>query len=157
MMQKLLYTTIVLCCCALGATAQAKPRPAVKKPAVAKPLHFRTSWGIFLSDTLPRNEVVKLLDSALTVRDGNNKTYPVVSFDFTYDQREALQDEKTKEVKVYTESTGDSFRSDKLSPLWSKHLKQTIQKGEVLFFNNIVIQYAADKFYRAPELKVTVN
>lgn len=145
MMQKLLYT-FTLTCCALLAGAQDK-----------KPLRFRTTWGIFLSDTLPRPEVLKLLDSALVVRDGGNKKFPVVSFDFTYEKREAYVNDTTNQPGVYTESIGETFRGDKLSPIWSSRLKEMISKGEVLFFNNIVVRYAEDKFYRAPAVRITVN
>lgn len=145
MVKKLLHTVILLLFCTLHATAQKKP------------LRFRTTWGIYLSDSLPRPEVLKLLDSALVVRDGSNNKFPVVSFDFTYEQKEPYVNDTTKQVEFYTEATGDSFKDNKLSELWRKHLKEVIQKGEVLFFNNIVIKYTGDKYYRAPELKIVVR
>lgn len=164
MTQKLFYTVTLICCCALGAVAQSN-KPAVKKPAAAKtpaaiaqkPLRFRTTWGIFLSDTLPRPEVLKLLDSALIVRDGSNQKFPVVSFDFTWEKKEPYLNDTTNEVGFYTEYIGDSFKSNRIDTTWSNRLKETIQKGEVLFFNNIVIKYTGDKFYRAPELKITIK
>lgn len=164
MTQKLFYTVTLICCCALGVVAQSN-KPAVKKPApgktpaavAQKPLRFRTTWGIFLSDTLPRPEVLKLLDSALIVRDGSNQKFPVVSFDFTWEKKEPYLNDTTNEVGFYTEYIGDSFKSDKIDTSWSNRLKETIQKGEVLFFNNIVIKYTGDKFYRAPELKITIK
>lgn len=164
MTKKFLHTVTFICCCALGATAQSKPavkkpvaKPAAAQPSAQKPLRFRTTWSIFLSDTLPRPEVLKLLDSALTVRDGNNQKFPVVSFDFTYEKKEPFVNDTTNEVSIYTEYVGDSFKSDKISTAWSSRLKESIQKGEVLFFNNIVIRYTGDKLYRVPELKITVN
>jgi hypothetical protein len=164
MTQKLFYTVTLICCCALGAVAQSN-KPAVKKPAAAKtpaavaqkPLRFRTTWGVFLSDTLPRPEVLKLLDSALIVRDGSNQKFPVVSFDFTWEKKEPYLNDTTNEAGFYTEYIGDSFKSNKIDTTWSNRLKETIQKGEVLFFNNIVIKYTGDKFYRAPELKITIK
>ncbi|RPD41596.1 hypothetical protein EG028_09830 [Chitinophaga barathri] len=161
-MQKLFYTVLFFICCSAAATAQVRkpstPKPAAK-PAAAKekPLGFRTTWGIFLSDTLPRPEVVKLLDSSLIVRDQKNNKFPVVSFDFTYESKEAHLNDTTQQVGFYTETTGDSFKSDKLSTLWSTRLKETVQKGEVLLFSNIVIRYTGDKFYRVPELRIVVN
>jgi hypothetical protein len=164
MTQKFLHTVTLICCCALGAIAQSKPqskptakKPAATQPAAQKPLRFRTTWSIFLSDTLPRPEVLRLLDSALIVRDGNNQKFPVVSFDFTYEKKEPFVNDTTQEVSIYTEYVGDSFKADKISPAWSSRLKESIQKGEVLFFNNIVIRYTGDKLYRAPELKITIK
>src|SRR5690606_26757376 len=116
-----------------------------------------TTWAIYLSDSLPRPDVLKLLDSSLVVRDGSNNKFPVVSFDFTYEQKEPYLNDTTNQVGFYTEVTGDSFKDNKLSELWRKHLKETLQKGDVLLFNNIVIRYTGDKLYRAPELKIIVR
>ncbi|MBO9151433.1 hypothetical protein ACFOTA_04390 [Chitinophaga sp. GCM10012297] len=162
MMQKLFYTVLLFICCSAAATAQAgKPsssqKPAQKPAAKEKPLSFRTTWGIFLSDTLPRPEVVKLLDSSLVVRDNKNNKFPVVSFDFTYETKEAYLNDTTQQVGFYTDAIGDSFKSDRLSTLWSTRLKETVQKGEVLLFSNIVVRYTGDKYYRVPEVRIVVN
>lgn len=149
MLKKLLHTVIFTCCCTLYAAAQTKP--------AKQPLRFRTTWGIYLSDSLPRPDVLKVLDSALVVRDGNNNRFPVVSFDFTYEQKEPYVNDTTNQVGFYTEVIGDSFRDNKLSELWRTRLKEMVQKGDVLFFNNIIIKYTGDKFYRAPELKMVVR
>ncbi len=127
------------------------------KPAEKKPLRFRTTWGIFLSDSLPRPEVLQLLDSGLVVRDQQNNKFPVVSFDFTYEKKEPYVNDTTGRPGVYTEFTGDSFKSDRLSPLWSSRLKDVLQKGEVLYFDNIIIRYPGDKYYKVPELKIIVR
>ncbi|GEP96792.1 hypothetical protein [Chitinophaga cymbidii] len=145
MSKQLLHTVIFVLFCTLHATAQRKP------------LRFRTTWAIYLSDSLPRPDVLKLLDSSLVVRDGGNNKFPVVSFDFTYEQKEPYLNDTTNQVGFYTEVTGDSFKDNKLSELWRKHLKETLQKGDVLLFNNIVIRYTGDKLYRAPELKIIVR
>ena len=130
------------------------------KPAEKKQLRFRTTWGVFLSDTLPRPEVVKLLDSALVVRDQQNNKFPVISFDFTYEKKEPYVNDTTGRAGVYTEFTGDSFKSDRLSPLWSSRLKDMLQKGEVLYFDNIIIKYPGgkeDKYYKVPEVKMVIR
>ena len=158
MMQKLFYTVLIVIGCSAAAAAQVKKPAAAKKTAAKeKPLSFRTTWGVFLSDTLPRPEVVKLLDSSLVVRDNKNNKFPVVSFDFTYQSKEPYLNDTTQQIGFYTESTGDSFKSNRLDTLWSGRLKETVKKGEVLWFSNIVIRYTGDKFYRVPEVRVVVN
>lgn len=163
MMKQLLITLALFTGISATTLAQAsKPKPAAKpaKPAAATAdgkLRFRTTWGIYLSDSIPRPEVLKILDSALVVRDQKNNKFPVVSFDFIYEAKEAYMNDTTSQVGFYTETTGDSFKGGRLSPLWSQRLKETIQKGESLIFSNIVIHYTEDKFYRVPELRVTVR
>ncbi|SEV90496.1 hypothetical protein SAMN05428988_0315 [Chitinophaga sp. YR573] len=132
-----------------------------KKPATTAAkttsLRFRSTWGIFLSDTLPRPELLKLLDSALVVRDEKNNKYPVVSFDFTYEKKEPYLNDTTGKPGIYTEFVGDSFDGDKLPAFWAARIKETLSKGEVLYFDNITVRYTGDKLYRVPKLKFKVN
>lgn len=139
-----------------------KPKtPAAKKPATASAktttLRFRSTWGIFLSDSLPRPEVIKLLDSSLVVRDEKNNKYPVVSFDFTYERREPYLNDTTGKPGFYSEMVGDSFKGDKLPSLWAERIKEMLERNEVLYFDNIIINYTGDKLYRAPKLKFNVR
>ncbi|WP_343667745.1 hypothetical protein [Chitinophaga sp.] len=137
-----------------------KVTPA-KKPAAAKTtttkLRFRSTWGIFLSDSIPRPEIVKLLDSALVVRDEKNVKYPVVSFDFTYENKEYFLNDTTGKPGIYTEYVGDSFKGDKLPALWVSRIKEMLDKGEVFYFDNIIVNYTGDKLYRAPKLQFIVR
>lgn len=159
-MTKQLFYLVLLLSCTTGAFAQQKP---VKKPAPAKqaedkkPLRFTTSWHIFLSDSIPRPELLNVLDSALVVRDNQKKRYPVVSFDFTYEKKEPYLNDTTREVMIAVDLRGDSFKSDRLSTAWVNRLKEDLEKGDVLLFNNIVVRYTGDKFYRVPELKIVVR
>jgi hypothetical protein len=140
-----------------------KPKAApVKKPAASAgttitKLRFRSTWGIFLSDSIPRPEIVKLLDSALVVRDEKNNKYPVVSFDFTYENKEFYLNDTTGKPGIYTEYIGDSFKGDKLPALWVTRIKEMLDKGEVFYFDNIIVNYTGDKLYRAPKLKFIVR
>ncbi|RPE09101.1 hypothetical protein EGT74_19015 [Chitinophaga lutea] len=160
MTKKLLYIALLLGC-ATTAFAQNKPArksaPAKQQAAEKKPLRFTTSWHIFLSDSIPRPELLKILDSGLVVRDHQKNKFPVVSFDFTYEKKEPYVNDTTQEVTIATDLTGDSFKSDRLTPVWVKRLTEALEKGDVLFFNNIVIRYTGDKLYRAPELKIIVR
>lgn len=160
MIKTLFYTATFLCC---GMAASAQSKPAAKKPAststtaTKQPLRFRTTWGIYLSDTLPRNEVVKLLDSSLVVRDNHNNKFPVISFDFTYETKEPYMNDTTNQIGFYSDFTGDSFKDNKLPQLWRTRLKDGLQRREVLFFSNIIIKYTGDKFYRVPDMRIVVQ
>jgi hypothetical protein len=135
----------------ISAFAQSK----TKKPA--NTLRFRSTWGIFLSETLPRPEILNLLDSTIVVRDEKNNKYPVVSFQFTYEKKETYLNDTTGKPAIYTEFVGDSFNGDKLPAFWAARIKETLTKGEVLYFDNIIIKYTGDKLYRVPKLQFKVN
>lgn len=134
--------------------AQAKK---AKAKTTTNTLRFRSTWGIFLSETLPRPEVLKLLDSSLVVRDEKNNKYPVVSFDFTYEKVEPYLNDSTGKPGTYIEFVGDEFKGDKLPVFWSTRIKETLSKGEVLYFDNIIIKYTGDILYRVPKLQFKVN
>lgn len=137
--------------------------PAAKKPAAAPaktktpPIRFRSSWGIFLSDTLPRPELLKLLDSPLVVRDQKNIKYPVVSFEFLYERKEPYLNDTTGKPAFYTEYIGETFKGDRLSPLWAERIKEMLERHEVFYFDNIIINYTGDKLYLAPKLQFNVR
>jgi hypothetical protein len=135
--------------------ATTAPKPAAT--TVKTTLRFRTTWGIFLSDTLPRPELLKLLDSTLVVRDDKNNKYPVVSFDFTYERKEPYLNDTTGKPGFYSEFVGDSFKGDKLPALWAERIKEMLERNEVLYFDNIIINYTGDKLYKVPKLRFNVR
>ncbi|SFW14661.1 hypothetical protein [Chitinophaga sancti] len=164
MRKHLILSGILVVMSAFSLYAQSgKPKAApAKKPAAASgptitKLRFRSTWGIFLSDSIPRSEIAKLLDSALVVRDEKNNKYPVVSFEFTYENKEFYLNDTTGKPGIYTEYVGDSFKGDKLPALWVTRIKELLDKGEVFYFDNIIVNYTGDKLYRAPKLKFIVR
>ncbi|MEZ2440629.1 hypothetical protein AB6805_02830 [Chitinophaga sp. RCC_12] len=155
-MQKHLLLSFLLATAVTPVIAQ-----SAKKTATAvtskRPMKLRSSWGIYLSDTLPKSEVIKLLDSALIVRDEKNIKYPVLSFAFTFEKHEPYLNDTTGQPAVYKDFTGDNFKAASLPAAWSKNLKETLQTGDVLYFDDIIIKYAEEKFYKAPSLQINVK
>jgi len=158
-MQKHLLLSFLLATAITPVVAQSVKKPAATPATVSskRPMKLRSSWGIFLSDTLPKSEVIKLLDSALVVRDEKNNKYPVLSFAFTYEKHEPFLNDTTGQPGVYKDFTGDNFKAAALPEAWSKHLKETLQTGDILYFDEIIIQYAPEKFYQSPALKISVK
>lgn len=155
-MQKHLLLSFLLATAVTPVIAQ-----SAKKPATAvtskRPMKLRSSWGIYLSDTLPKSEVIKLLDSALIVRDEKNIKYPVLSFAFTFEKHEPYLNDTTGQPAIYKDFTGDNFKAASLPVAWSKNLKETLQTGDILYFDDIIIKYAEEKFYKAPSLQINVK
>lgn len=161
-MQKHLLLSFFFAAAVAPAFAQTTKKPAAKPAATTavtnkRPMKLHSSWSIYLSDTLPKNEVLKLLDSALIVRDEKNIKYPVISFAFTYERHEPYLNDTTGQPALYKDFTGDNFKSASLTPVWSKGLKESLQTGDILYFDEIIIKYAEEKFYKAPALKISVK
>ncbi|UYQ94244.1 hypothetical protein MKQ68_03955 [Chitinophaga horti] len=152
MIRKLLF--IASMAGAVSATAQTTKKPAT--PA-KNTLRFRTTWNNLLADSLPRPDIIAMADSPLVVWDNKKNKYPVVSFEFTHESREIGINDTTNKPVIYTDFTGEVFKTDRLSPIWAKHVKETIQPGHVLYFNNIIVKYAGDKLYMVPAMKFFVR
>lgn len=121
-------------------------------------LRFRSTWGIYLSDSIPRTEILKNLDQNLVVRDQKNNKYEVVSFEFTYEQKTPYINDSTNKPSTYTEFTGDNFKNTaRLADIWVNKLKESLQRGDELFFSNIVVKYPPDKYYQVPDLHFLVR
>lgn len=167
MRKHLILSGILIVMSAFSLYAQSgKPKTTpAKKPAATtganKPVitktRFRSTWGIYLSDSIPRPDLMKILDSPLVVRDEKNVKYPVVSFEFTYENKEFYLNDTTGKPGIYTDYVGDTFKGDKLPALWVTRIKELLDKGEVFYFDNIIINYTGDKLYRAPKLKFIVR
>ncbi|HVI47384.1 MAG TPA: hypothetical protein VM802_21070 [Chitinophaga sp.] len=142
---------------AIGQSVRKNPSPVKPAAIPSKPKKLKSSWGLFLSDTLPKSEVIRLLDSSLQVRDEKNNKYKVVSFAFTYEKHEPYLNDTTGQPGVYKDFTGDNFKSSSLPALWSNRLKQTLDKGDVLYFDEIIIRYPPDKLYMAPSLRINIK
>lgn len=147
---------------ATTATAQQKKKVPPKKTvhtvglAAAVPL-LKTSWGNCQKGTLPKSEVLKLLDSGLVVRDEKNMTYQVLHFDFGYEKKELSVNDTTGMPEVVSEYIAYPFQGNQLSPLWNVRLKQRIQPSEALYFDNIIVLGPNKKKYLAPPLKFVIN
>ncbi|MET3880078.1 hypothetical protein [Chitinophaga sp. OAE865] len=155
-MQKHLLLSFLLATAVAPVFAQSAKKPATAA-ASKRPMKLRSSWGIYLSDTLPKSEVIKLLDSALIVRDEKNIKYPVQSFAFTYERHEPYLNDTTGQPAIYKDFTGDNFKKAALPAAWSKSLKETLQTGDVLYFDEIIIKYTEDKLYKAPSIQINVK
>ncbi|NIG57684.1 hypothetical protein [Chitinophaga sp. Cy-1792] len=141
-------------------TPAAKPAthtPAGAAVAAKRPMKLVSTWGIFLGDSLPKNEIVKLLDSSLIVRDEKNVKYPVISFAFTLEQHEPYLNDTTGQPAIYKDYTGDNFKQAKMTTIWANGLKANLGKGDILFFDEILVQQPNGKVYKAPSLKFTVR
>ncbi|ATL47868.1 hypothetical protein COR50_12230 [Chitinophaga caeni] len=151
------FRSYLLCCSlvifSLNISAQQKKATAAKK----NKLSFKSSWGLLLGDTVPRPAVLNLLDSAILVRDNKNVLYPVVSFELMYVKHEPYINDTTNQISFYTETTGDFFKRNSLDTLWRNHLEESIERGDILMFNNITVQYKDTMYYRAPPLKFIIK
>ncbi|WP_291911298.1 hypothetical protein [Chitinophaga sp. CB10] len=136
-------------------------KPAAKKPAAAssgkRPAKLISTWGNFLSDSLPKNELTKLLDSALVVRDEKGVKYPVISFAFTYETREVYLNDTTGQPGIYKDYIGNNFQDARMDSVWRKGMKEKLDKGNILYFDEILIKYSEDKIYKAPSLQFIVR
>jgi hypothetical protein len=138
---------------AYDGNAQAKPSA---KPTVSKIL-LKTIWGNFLGDSLPASKIMELVDSSLHALDQNKRFYQIESFKFLYEEKEPYLNEKGQ-VAFYVDAIGDQFKGDSLPTIWRNRIKETLKPGDVLYFNNIIVQLkGSTERYLAPALTFYVK
>lgn len=103
------------------------------------------------------DEGVQLVGLPLKITDAKNNQYSVASYQFLYRQKSYIMDDETgKKEQVFTISA-DRFNSTPLPKVWVDNIKQRLQKGEELYFFDIVVKDKEGRGFFAPELKITIK
>ena len=103
------------------------------------------------------DEGVQLVGLPLKITDAKNNQYSVASYQFLYRQKSYIMDDETgKKEQVFTISA-DRFKTTPLPKVWVDNLKQRLQKGEELYFFDIVVKDKEGRNFFAPELKITIK
>jgi hypothetical protein len=158
-------TTIILSCIAVLVSVNllAQPtRPArPAKPAQAqkfKPPKVKTQWGRCVdSIRIPREELVQLVAIPLRITDAQNKAYTIVTYQIGYTRITVTEDEATGKVLPSSELVSERFTTTPLPPLWQENLKRRVQKGERLYFFDVIVKDAQGRLFFAPDLKVYIQ
>lgn len=111
---------------------------------------FQSSLGNMLSNTLPSSFMKKLLDSPLHARDKKGRTYPVISFDLGYQQKETVTNDTTGKPETSHVYLYWHFKGDRLDSLWRKKIRDELKPGDQLYFDHIIAEGDSGKYLSAP-------
>jgi hypothetical protein len=159
-MPKLIFNfafVIMILACAIPSESQDKNLP--NKAQAGKGLEpvFQSSLGNVLSNTLPSSVMKKLLDSSLHARDKKGKTYPVISFDLGYQQKETVTNDTTGKPETSHVYLYWHFKGNRLDSLWRKKIKDELKPGDQLYFDHIIAEGDSGAKYLSAPLHFTVH
>ena len=147
-----LLIAIASSCFAFGQTP-AKPVAKFKPPVV------KTYIGTYTGNStkISVSEGKQLVALPLTVVDAKNNTYPVSSYQFSYNRIGIKEDETTGDTTPEKDMVAARFRDTPLSNVWIKTIQDELHSGEELYFFDIVVKDKQGKMFFAPELKLVVE
>ena len=123
------------------------------KPPVVKTLLGRNEKEA----TVTVDEANQLVNLPLKITDDKNNVYPISSYQFMYRKRSVIENEETgKRESVFTNTAG-LFRATPLPKVWKENISGGLQKGEELYFFDIIVSDKLGRKFFAPDLKIIVK
>ncbi len=146
----LLSTTIL--------TAQKTTPASTPAPPTLKKPNVKTYWGSTVTGTLELSAAAaaQLFSQPLRIIDDKNIGYLISSYQFAYKRIGITEDEVTGKISPQSEIVANRFYNAVLPLVWQNNIKETLQKGEELYFFDIVVISSAGFRFYAPELKINI-
>lgn len=139
---------------ATGLFAQQKTEPAKKfKPPVVKVYLGGHQNG----DSISKETAKILLPLPLLVIDSKKVEYAVENYQFLYRKKSFIQNAETgKPEEVFTISAG-TFTATPLPKIWIENVGFKLQKGEELYFFDIIVNDKQGNRFLAPNFKLYIS
>lgn len=147
---------------ALSASAQTVKKPVKTSPVVAvtkfKPPVVKTFLGRNEKEaTVTVEEANQLVTLQLKITDDKNNIYTISSYQFIYKKKSVIENEETGKKEVVFGNTASLFKSTPLPKVWQENISGGIQKGEELYFFDIVVNDKLNRKFFAPDIKIIVK
>jgi len=160
--KKIVYIWLIVLVVANTATAQtsrvtAKPGTITKvpkfKPPVVKTFLGRNSQ----TAEVTVEEANQLVNLPLRIIDDKNNVYAVNSYQFMYKKKSIIENEQTGKREIAFSTVADLFKITPLPQVWRSNIGGGVQKGEELYFFDIIVKDKLDRKFYAPELKINIR
>ena len=142
---------------------QVKP---VKKPVIGaivpvakfKPPVVKTFLGRNEKEaTVTLDEANQLVNFPLKITDDKNNTYTISSYQFLYKKKSVIENEETGRKEVVFTNTAGIFKETPLPKVWKENISGALQKGEELYFFDVIVNDKQGRKFFAPDLKIIVK
>lgn len=150
----------------LYASAQSVKQP-VKKPVKNetivpvtkfKPPVVKTFLGQNEKEaTVTVDEANQLVNLPLKITDDKNNVYTISSYQFMYKKKSVVEDEETGRKNIAFSNTAGLFKSTPLPKVWQDNISGGLQKGEELYFFDVVVNDKLNRKFFAPNIKIIVK
>ena len=102
-------------------------------------------------------EANQLVNLPLRITDDKNNIYTISSYQFLYRKKSVIENEQTGRKEIVYTNTADLFRATPLPKVWKENISGGLQKGEELFFFDIIVNDKLNRKFFAPNIKITVK
>ena len=117
-----------------------------------------STWGRTASGNLKTDQLVRLTDSSLNVRDDKGNALAVAGFRINYSFLSTYKDQESGELKTTKELRAYDFNdTTALSTLWKESIRENAKAGDEILFNKITARQKNGKKYYAPDLRFKVS
>ena len=138
--------------------AQSTVKPAVTNVAKFKPPTVQTFLGRNINGaTVTIEEANQLVNLPLKITDEKSNVYTVLSYQFLYKKKSIVENEQTGKKEIAFTTVADLFKTTPLPEVWRNNISGALQKGEELYYFDIIVKDKLNRKFFAPELKIKIN
>ena len=157
--KKIICVILIVCVVTNGTTAQTTPaNGTITKVAKFKPPVVKTFLGRN-SETadVTVDEANQLINLPLKIIDDKNNVYMVSSYQFMYKKKSVIKNEETGKSEIVFTTVADLFKTTPLPQVWRSNIGGGTQKGEELYFFDIIVKDKLNRLFYAPDVKIRVQ
>ncbi|MEO6455788.1 MAG: hypothetical protein ABIN97_17030 [Ginsengibacter sp.] len=103
------------------------------------------------------DEANQLINLPLKITDDKNIVYKISSYQFMYKKKSTIENEQTGKREIAFTTVADLFKSTPLPQVWRNNIGGSIQKGEELYFFDIIVMDKTERKFYAPDLKIRIQ
>jgi len=101
-----------------------------------------STWGRTASGNLKPDQVIRLTDSSMNVRDDKGAALAVTGFRINYTFMSTYKDQESGELKTSKELRVYDFNdTTALSALWKASISENVKAGDEILFNKITARH----------------
>jgi hypothetical protein len=157
--KKIILFTLLLSVAYHVLPAQVTTKPGtIVKVTKFRPPQVQTYLGRNVNGaTVTIEEADQLISLPLKITDDKNGSYTISSYQFLYRKKSVVENEQTGKKEVVFTTLADRFKTSPLPEIWKNNLAGHFQKGEELYYFDIVVADKLNRKFFAPELKIKIN
>lgn len=158
MKKLILLSGSFICLLFFAVPLHAQDKVTIVKGPKFKPPVVQTSLGLHHNgDMVTADEAVRLVALPLEITDKSGVSYAVDTYRFLYRQKNYFRDEETGRPDSTFSIVADRFSATPLPEIWIDNIRARLQKGEQLYFFDIIVKDKQGRIFFAPEIKITVQ
>ena len=158
LVKKIISFLLISCVIHHSLLAQASVKPGtVSKMVKFKPPVVQTFLGRNINGAaVTIEEANQMINLPLKVADDKNNVYTISSYQFMYKKKSVVENEQTGKREIVFTTVADLFKTTPLPDVWKANIGGGLQKGEELYYFDIIVKDKLNRKFFAPELKIKI-